>query len=451
MEGHEIKIVKLKEVLQDEDVRLESEYYNTKSASFANVKGSKIEIFSQYGTSEDLNEQKKGYPVLRLNEFDTFFISTPAKYCDSISQAAFESLKLKKDDVLVCRTNGNPKFVGKAAIVGKDYDYAFASYVYRVRPDRNIINSATLVTFMNSKYGRNEIERYAMVGNQANFSPAKFRQISIPILGKVLNDSVEKIVYESFDYLELSKSLYTQAEEMLLSELGLINWQPQKSLYTTKRLIDFKGSGRLDAEFYQKKYDDIEHAIKSYKNGYDLVCNRFALNEEVCDYKEDKYNYIEIGDINVFDASYTYNPINTNDLPDNAKRVLHINDIVISKVRPYRGAITIIDEDKKDLIGSGAFTVLSEASYYKKEIILLLFRTKIYKEWLLKWNVGTSYPVIKDEDILNLPIPLLPDSIQSTIADLLQQSKKCKKKSLELLTDAVKLVENEIEKNIDNK
>ncbi|MFW5670578.1 MAG: restriction endonuclease subunit S, partial [Acetivibrio ethanolgignens] len=125
--------------------------------------------------------------------------------------------------------------------------------------------------------------------------------------------------------------------------------------------------------------------------------------------------------------------------------------IVISKVRPYRGAITIIDEDKKDLIGSGAFTVLRENSTYKKEIILLLFRTNIYKEWLLKWNVGTSYPVIKDEDILNLPIPLLPDSIQSTIADLLQKSIRHKKKSLELLNDAVKLVEKEIEKNIDNK
>jgi len=83
--------------------------------------------------------------------------------------------------VLICRTNGNPKLVGKSAIVPTDYDYAFASYLFRVRPDRNIINSASLVAFLNSKYGRMEIEKYAMVGNQANFSPAKFREISIPI------------------------------------------------------------------------------------------------------------------------------------------------------------------------------------------------------------------------------------------------------------------------------
>ena len=80
-----------------------------------------------------------------------------------------------------------------------------------------------------------------------------------------------------------------------------------------------------------------------------------------------------------------------------------------------------------------------------------MFRTAIYKDWLLKWNVGTSYPVIKDEDILNLPIPLLPDSIQCKIADLLQQSIDSKKKSQDLINDAVNLVEKEIEKNVGNK
>ena len=93
-------------------------------------------------------------------------------------------------------------------------------------------------------------------------------------------------------------------------------------------------------------------------------------------------------------------------------------------------------------------------------IILSLFSLKIYT-FVPKFNIcnlklygksqSNKIAVIKDEDILNLPIPLLPDSIQSTIADLLQKSIRHKKKSLELLNDAVKLVEKEIEKNIDNK
>ena len=447
MEGLEISVVKLSEVLEDVDLRLESEYYNSEHIVFNSVQGCDIESFSQYGTSEDLNEEGKGFPILRLNEFDSFFISKPSKYCDLISKETFELLKLKKNDVLICRTNGNPKYVGKAAIVPKNYEYAFASYVFRLRPKTDIINSATLVSFLNSKYGRIEIEKYSMVGNQANFSPAKFRQIAIPILSKELNNKIEEIVYKSFELLEESKSLYSQAEDLLLGELGLKDWRPKNTLHTTKKFSDFAQSGRLDAEYYQPKYDEIEKAIKSYKGGYDIVSNLFNQNLDVCDYKKTEYNYIEIGDVNVGDGSVSFNKVETSELPDNAKRVLNKNDILISKVRPYRGAVAIIDFEQEDLIGSGAFTVLQEKSSYKKETLQILFRTAVYKDWLLKWNVGSSYPVIKDEDILNLPIPILPEQIQTKIASLIQQSFECKAQSKQLLEDAKRMVETEIEKN----
>lgn len=447
MEGLEISVVKLSEVLEDVDLRLESEYYNSEHIVFNSVQGCDIESFSQYGTSEDLNEEGKGFPILRLNEFDSFFISKPSKYCDLISKETFELLKLKKNDVLICRTNGNPKYVGKAAIVPKNYEYAFASYVFRLRPKTDIINSATLVSFLNSKYGRIEIEKYSMVGNQANFSPAKFRQIAIPILSKELNNKIEEIVYKSFELLEESKSLYSQAEDLLLGELGLKDWQPKNTLHTTKKFSDFAQSGRLDAEYYQPKYDEIEKAIKSYKGGYDIVSNLFNQNLDVCDYKKTEYNYVEIGDVNVGDGSVSFNKVETSELPANAKRVLHKNDILISKVRPYRGAVAIIDFEQEDLIGSGAFTVLQQKSSYMKETLQILFRTAVYKDWLLKWNVGSSYPVIKDEDILNLPIPILPEQIQTKIASLIQQSFECKAQSKQLLEDAKRMVEAEIEKN----
>ena len=286
-----------------------------------------------------------------------------------------------------------------------------------------------------------------MVGNQANFSPAKFRQIAIPILSKELNNKIEEIVYKSFELLEESKSLYSQAEDLLLGELGLKDWQPKNTLHTTKKFSDFAQSGRLDAEYYQPKYDEIEKAIKSYKGGYDIVSNLFNQNVDVCDYKKTEYNYVEIGDVNVGDGSVSFNKVETSELPDNAKRILHKNDILISKVRPYRGAVAIIDFEQEDLIGSGAFTVLQEKSTYKNETLQILFRTAVYKDWLLKWNVGSSYPVIKDEDILNLPIPILPDQIQTKIASLIQQSFECKAQSKQLLEDAKRMVEEEIEKN----
>ena len=89
---------------------------------------------------------------------------------------------------------------------------------------------------------------------------------------------------------------------------------------------------------------------------------------------------------------------------------------------------------------------MHEKSSYKKEVLQVLFRTSIYKNWLLKWNVGSSYPVIKDEDILNLPIPIPPSETQEQIAELIQRSFALREESKQLLESAKRAVEKEIEK-----
>lgn len=152
LEGLEIVEVDLSVALNNENFRLESEFHTARSfSSIESLTGEEITNFVQYGTSDELNENSLGYPVLRLNEFDSFFITTPSKYCDLIDENKYQTLKLMKNDVLICRTNGNPKLVGKSAIVAQDYDYAYASYLFKIRPIESLINAATLVTFLNSK------------------------------------------------------------------------------------------------------------------------------------------------------------------------------------------------------------------------------------------------------------------------------------------------------------
>lgn len=248
-------------------MRLEAEFYiaasHTKS-SF--VSGEDATDFVQYGTSEELNEKEQGYPILRLNEFESWFIGRPTKYCDKIDRQTYESLKLKAGDVLICRTNGNPKLVGKTAIVMKDVNYAFASYLFRVRPELSVINSETLMVYLNSKIGRAEIEKYSMVSNQANFSPAKFREIQIPVLSTEIQSRILELVTVAYQTLEQSKALYAEAESLLLDELGLRDWRPTDENVAVKSFAaSFGRTGRLDAEYYQPKYDQALARLRKLK------------------------------------------------------------------------------------------------------------------------------------------------------------------------------------------
>ncbi len=123
-----ISVIETKEV--EGATRLEAEYYNKPSFIVNNfLKGGKIINYIQYGTSEDLNEELEGYPVLRLNEFDGSFIGSPSKYCNKITSEVFNKLLLKEGDILVCRTNGNPKLVGKSALVMEDANMSFSYYL----------------------------------------------------------------------------------------------------------------------------------------------------------------------------------------------------------------------------------------------------------------------------------------------------------------------------------
>jgi type I restriction enzyme S subunit len=258
--------------------------------------------------------------------------------------------------------------------------------------------------------------------------------------------SVEKIYDNFLQKYEQSKSLYHQAEELLLETIGLSNFKPNTKATNIKSFKNsFLITGRLDAEYYQPKYEEIENKIKKYEEGFSTINKQFRQNKTIFETSERQYNYIEIGDVNVEDGSYVFNMIDVAELPANAKIKSRRSNLLISKVRPNRGAVTIINENIHNLVVSGAFTVLEEKSNYKKEVLFVLLRTPYYKDWLLKYNVGTSYPVIKDSDILNLLIPLIGDGIQQQIADLIDESFSLRRKSEKLLEEAKAMVEKAID------
>lgn len=425
--------------------RLDPEFYCAVSMINDNfVLGEEAIQFIQYGTSEELNEEGKGFPVLRLNEFDEVYIEKPAKFCNKITATEFENLRLKQNDVLVCRTNGNPKLVGKAAIVMNNEDSAFASYLFRVRPNLNIINSSTLVIFLNSKFGRQQIEKYLMPSIQSNFSPAKFREIKIPIFPIEYQNEIEGLVSKAYTQSLDSKRLYVAAENLLLEELGLNDFKLENDLSYIVNFSDVKTIGRMDTDYFQPKYQGIINKIGKKKRISEITKRLTGMTKIISGLE---YRYIEISDVNAGNCEVTFNKILGKELPANAKITLNGGELIISKVRPTRGAIAIIPQEyNENFIASGAFSVF-KADSPTREYLQVVLRSIIGRLQLERPTTGTSYPTITDEDVENVWIPDLSLEIQQKIADLVQKSHEARKKSKELLEEAKRKVEEMIEKN----
>jgi type I restriction enzyme S subunit len=450
LEGLEIKEKKLYEVLSNKDFRIDSSFYTKEPKKNPNLIYAKIGehlISSQYGISIEMNTDSVGYPIYRMNEIHDMLCDLDVDKCADITQAEYDRFALKNRDVLFNRTNSF-EWVGRTGIYyqNDDIQRTFASYLVRLNPKDSILPEY-LCAYLNCKYGEWDVKRRARQSiNQTNVNPEEVKEIEIPILNIDLQRKIQECFTRANSLKVLSKTTYSEAELILHEELDIDLSAMISTTVTQKRFSDFVNSGRLDAEYYQPKYDKIETVIQSYKGGSDVVSSFFTQNKTACTFDKQVYKYIEIGDINIGNGEVNYSLIPTEELPANAKIIVNKGDLLVSKVRPYRGAVAIVDFAEKDIIASGAFTVLQEKQGMKKEVLQVLLRTSFYKDWLLKWNVGSSYPVIKDDDILNLLIPKISENIQRQIAAKVQESFTLKAKSKRLLNLAKTAVETAIER-----
>ena len=449
LEGLEVSEVMLSASIGNKDFRMDSDFWTKQPKKNPQLKYLKIGNIlrsSQYGISVSMNEDNKGYPIYRMNEIHNMLCDLSVDKCAEMPISEFQKFELKNRDVLFNRTNSF-EWVGRTGVYyqNDEIQKTFASYLVRFNPDENIILPEYLATFLNSKQGVWDIKRRARQSiNQTNVNPEEVKEIEIPILPMDFQKEIRNRFEKANKNRILSQSLYRQAEELLLEAIGLKDFKPSETGTNIKSFKEsFLATGRLDAEYYQVKYEEIENLIKSQKHSY--VYEEFNLSKNIIDYKSPEYNYIEIGDINVGNGAYDYNLISTSELPDNAKLKTKKGDLLISKVRPNRGAISIIQDDIPNLVVSGAFTVLEQKTDYKKEVLFVLLRLAQYREWMLKYNVGTSYPVIKDEDVLNLAIPLINEKIQQQISELIEESFYLRGESERLLGEAKDVVEREIE------
>lgn len=368
--------------------------------------------------------------------------------CRYITEAKNRELKrscLHPGDIVVTKTG---VYFGKSAVIPESIPEANTiAHVGKITL-KSQYNPYYVSTFLNCKYGYCQLRRRGIKATRPEIKLVEFPDIVIPEFSDRLYSAVEASVRKANTLLELASGTMELSAKLIIDSLAVGSSHAER---VSKALVSFKNSfqltGRLDAEYYQLKYKNYEAAVFGASNGYTFVKNEFVPVKKSCPRTLDNYNYVEIGDIDVGTGSAFANTVATEELPDNAKIMTQKGDLLVSTVRPNRGAVAILGNG--DLLVSGAFTVLREDSDYPKEVLQVLLRTSMYRDWLLRFNVGTSYPVIKDEDVLNMPIPILGDDIKQDVVAKVNESASLRRQSKQLLEYAKQAVEMAIEQGED--
>lgn len=121
--------------------------------------------------------------------------------------------------------------------------------------------------------------------------------------------------------------------------------------------------------------------------------------------------YIDIGNVNSDGVINELQEFLFKEAPLRARRIVRKGDVIISTVRTYLHAITIIDSDDENLIASTGFAVLRPKNNIIAEFLNYALRASYFIESVSKNSYGVSYPAINSSTLSALKI-IVPSSLE---------------------------------------
>ena len=359
---------------------------------------------------------------------------------------------LQLNDV-VLSTRGS---VGYCAIVKDDVLPANIDQdVARIAVENNErISPQFLVTYINSKFGQDWAIRNQTGMVQQGLALWRVREMPLPFLSKPFQDQVTEIIEGSHTFIIESKERYDKAENLLLETLSLSNFKPSQESANVKRFSESLGcSGRLDAEYYQIKYEQVVQRIKSIN--YDHLSNLVKIKKSIepgsAHYSEEGLPFVRVSDYDKFGLS----------APDKylTNEFCKANAELIKLLKPKKETILF---SKDGSVGT-AYMLRKDADFITSSAILHLTikdKTKIIPEYLTlalnsklvqmqaERDAGGSIILHwRISEIENVVVPVIDFYKQREIADLVEDSFKLKKQSEHLLKVAKTAVEMAIEQD----
>jgi len=210
-------------------------------------------------------------------------------------------------------------------------------------------------------------------------------------------------------------------------------------------------AGRMDAEYFQPKYAKFIEHLQNYKNGTTTLGE--VTKNYSTGYPFSTDDYIENGNLPLIRINNIKNAhldlSNAVFLPEgheniSQKDIAKENDILIS----MSGSIGLsckIDKNINAMVNQRILKI--EIQDFEHDVLVLILNSNIAYTQLKRICTGGVQVNISATDILNIIIPIIPQTLQKQIAEKIQQSHALRKEAKRLLEVAKKAVEMAIEQN----
>lgn len=455
LEAIEIKLSVCKDII---DFRIDAstykkEYVQTdkilKSLNIYSIEDKMISIqnFGAYSLCNDIVFADDGIPFLMTQNIRHNYIDWNNIRCiDEKSHKMLYKSHCKKGQVLVTMAG---EYLGRVAVYDQDFICSSNQAIAKVTI-KNDVSPYYVATFLNSRYGQNQINRFKTVTGQPNINMALIKSLKIPVFSDKFNKVIESVIVSSNEMFRHSNSYYNKAMNLCIKELNFFDCTEKQEIYSVKSSSKVLGSvKRLDAEYYQTQYDDFIKLLKMYHNGYGIIGDICIVNDK--NYNPDvnvEYSYIELANVgnqgDICDCDRIYG----SDLPSRARRKVHTDDVIISSVEGSLSKCAIITSDYNGYVCTNGFYVL-KSNLINSETLMILFKSRPVQALMKRGCSGTILSAIGKDELYKIPLPFIETTIQDKIKQLIVKSNVIKKQGKKLLGKAIEFIEIAIEQGED--
>ncbi len=457
MEGLEISVInKNKLEFENHTLRFDSEYLQKrylKNLEIIKRKGFKnlsnyIEHISGGATPLGANYELEGIPFLRVqNIMQNYFNLKDVVYINNKQDEEIKRSRLKSKDVLLTITGVS---YGKSATVNEELEGANINQ-HSVKITLNDkLNPYFLSTFLNSKFGKLQSDKNIVGVTRPALDYSVIRNFHIPNVSNDFQKEIENLLLKAANKISNSKRTFKQAENLLLQEIGLADFKPNQETINIKCFQEsFVDSGRLDAEYYQPKYDQLELAIK-----------KFGDYKMIIDIRTDNYRglqpkYIEDGGLDIINSKHIlddtldYNNFEKTSLiywNEQERARVYKNDILTYTTGANIGRTQVYLKKKKAL-ASNHVNILRLKEGFNSIYVGFVMNSLVGRLQTEKLSAGSAQAELYPKDIDKFIIPIINSNRQKQITNLINESFILKKQNEHLLEVAKKAVEIAIEES----
>lgn len=466
MDGHECSEIMLNYVEKASNfLRLDSGFY-AKEILYYTEKIGKMQSYKLYEALSLLTdytangsfaslaqnvdvEDIEGYAKwIRIQNLDQNDYENNIKYVNEKAYNFLNKSKLFGNELLLSKTG---EYLGKAYIFNpeKEGKYTLADNIFllKVKPG---YSKPFLYTYINCKIGRSMLLKWSQGTGQPTVIKDSLKNLVVPKFSNEFVIKIEEVIKLKEKLFEQSRKIYNATEKEFMLRFNSVDFNSSSVTNIVMHSLIMKSSCRLDAEYYQPKYDKLFKFFKEIKTeklgGKEgLVYIKKSIEPGSNAYNDSGIPFIRVSNVNKFGISEPSIKVQPEAIEKIESLFLRKDTILLSK----DGSVGIAYRVEKDMecITSGALLhlIIKDKKKILPDYLTLVLNSKLVQLQAERDCNGAIIQHWKTSDIENVIIPMLDIVIQHEISNKIQEAFRLRRESKRLFDCAKQSVEMAIE------